>query len=311
MDFVTNMIRVIELVVQMFLLMGVGVLCGKCKWMNAEGASQMTGILLKVVTFCVIVGSFVTVEYSAEKLRYLLTAASACLVCTFLAYFLFFPFFRKQDAKRRSVLHFGVVFSNCGFMSLPLVSALFGAEGVFVVSMYVAVFQILSWTLGVKIYGQFDSKKALRQILLNPGVISVAAGLPLFFLGVNLPNLILSPMNMLADLNTPVAMVITGFYLSKMTLQIQKGDFALLMASLMRLLLVPAIMLGLMYALQIRGFLLAACIVPICAPSASNTSLFAVMCGSDQIYASRMVSICTLLSVLTMPLLIALAQITG
>lgn len=306
----SNILQVVELVVQMFLLMGVGVVCGKCKWMNTDGAKQMTDILLKVVTFCVIVGSFVTVDYSVEKLEALLTAVIACLVCTFLGYFIFFPFFKKREVSRRSVLHFGVVFSNCGFMSLPLVSSLLGAEGVFVVSMYVAVFQILSWTLGVKVYHQFDSKNAVKKILLNPGVISVAVGLPLFFLQIKFPSIIMEPMNMLADLNTPMAMLVTGYYLSKMTLKIEKGDGALLICSLMRLILVPAIMFGLLYAANVRGFLLVACMVPICAPSASNTSLFAVMCGADQIYASRMVSICTLLSVFTMPVIIALAQTT-
>ncbi len=290
--------------------MGVGVLSGKCKWMDTTGAKQMTNLLLKVVTFCVIVGSFVTVDFSAEKVKNLLVGVGACLFCTFLGTFIMTPFFKNHPDDRRRVLRFGVGFSNCGFMSLPLVSAILGAEGVFVVSMYVGVFQILSWTLGVKVYDFFDSKKAIKQIFFNPGIISVAVGLPLFFLQVKFPPVLMEPMNMLADLNTPVAMIVTGYYLSQMTLKIQKGDFALLVASAFRLLIVPAMVFALLYGVGIRGFLLVACIIPVCAPSASNTSLFAVMCGADQIYASRLVSICTLLSILTMPLFIALAQMT-
>jgi predicted permease len=115
---------------------------------------------------------------------------------------------------------------------------------------------------------------------------------------------------MLADLNTPVAMVVTGYYLSKMTLKIQKGDDCLLLAAFLRLVVIPLCTFGVLYLLGLRGFLLTTCMVPVCAPTASNTSLFAVMFGGDQVYASRLVSICTLLSIFTMPLIIALAQTT-
>jgi predicted permease len=289
--------------------MGVGVLCGKCKWLDDMGAKQMTNLLLKVVTFCVIVESFLLVDFSAQKVKSLLIGGGACFVCTLVGILVLIPFFRRQEKNRQSVLRFGVTFSNCGFMSLPLVSALMGPEGVFTVSVFVAVFQCFCWTLGVKIYHRFD-KKALKKIIFNPGVISVLVGLPLFLFDVNCPDIILSPLGMLADLNTPVAMVVTGYYLSKMTLKIQKGDDCLLLAAFLRLVVIPLCTFGVLYLLGLRGFLLTTCMVPVCAPTASNTSLFAVMFGGDQVYASRLVSICTLLSIFTMPLIIALAQTT-
>ncbi len=309
MSLFSNVFSVVQLVFQLFLLMGVGVLCGKCKWLDDMGAKQMTNLLLKVVTFCVIVESFLLVDFSAQKVKSLLIGGGACFVCTLVGILVLIPFFRRQEKNRQSVLRFGVTFSNCGFMSLPLVSALMGPEGVFTVSVFVAVFQCFCWTLGVKIYHRFD-KKALKKIIFNPGVISVLVGLPLFLFDVNCPDIILSPLGMLADLNTPVAMVVTGYYLSKMTLKIQKGDDCLLLAAFLRLVVIPLCTFGVLYLLGLRGFLLTTCMVPVCAPTASNTSLFAVMFGGDQVYASRLVSICTLLSIFTMPLIIALAQTT-
>ncbi len=305
-----NAVSVISLVFQLFLLMGIGILCSKCGWIDGIGTKQMTNVLLKVVTFCIIVESFLSVEYSKEKVMHLLGAAVAYLICTGVTLVVLLPFFRKTDQEKQPILRYGVLFSNCGFMSLPLVSALLGAEGVFIVSMYVAMFQIATWTLGVKVYGSFDSSKALKQILLNPGVISVLVGLPLFFFHLELPEILTAPMGMLADLNTPMAMIVTGFYLSKMAMKIQKGDGAIIMASVLRLIVIPLMVIGLLYLIGIRGFLLVACTVPICAPSASNTSLFAVIFHKDQVYASRMMSICTLLSIITMPFVIALAQTT-
>ncbi|MBQ6818688.1 MAG: AEC family transporter [Clostridia bacterium] len=310
MNLLSNAWDVAQLVIQLFLLMSVGILCDKCKWINADGAKQMTNVLLKVVTFCIIVNSFVSVEYSKEKLMHLLAGAVACTVCTLVGLCLAAPVFCKTPADQRAVLRFGTMFSNCGFMSLPLVSAILGVDGVFVVSIFVALFQVLCWTVGVKIYGHFDSKRAIKQIFLNPGTISVLFGLPLFFLQVKFPSLIMEPMGMLCDLNTPVAMIVTGFYLSKMTLKLQKGDGLLFLGASLRLVIVPMITLGILYLLGIRGNLLVACMIPSCAPSASNTSLFAVMFGGNEIYASRFVSISTILSVITMPFIVALAQLT-
>ena len=99
---------VAQLVIQLFLLMGVGVLCGKCKWMNTDGAKQMTNILLKVVTFCVIVNSFVSTDFSTEKAMHLLVGAATCAICTIVGLVVLLPFFRKTAKDQQSVLRFGV-----------------------------------------------------------------------------------------------------------------------------------------------------------------------------------------------------------
>ncbi len=305
-----NVLEVAKQVLQLFLLMGAGVLCGKVQWLHEVGAKQMTNILVKLITFCVIVESFATVAFSTEKLKQMAITVGACLLCTLIGGICSAVLFRKSKKSFQSVLKFGTVFSNCGFMSLPLVSAILGAEGVFIVSIYVGVFQCLCWTYGVGIYHYFDKSKAVKQIVMNPGIIGIVVGLPIFIFKLSCPSLILQPIQMLADMNTPMAMLVTGFYLGKMTLKLQKGDGYIFLGIVFRLLIIPFSVLGILYAFGVRGFLLVACMIPICAPTASNTSLFAVLFGQDEVYASRMVSLCTLFSIITMPLVVAVAQLT-
>lgn len=310
MNLMGNVLEVGKQVLQLFLLMGTGILCGKAKWIQEDGTKQMTNILVKLVTFCVIVESFATVEFSTEKVKQMGIAAIACLLCTFLGGIVSSLVFRKSQQSFQSVLKFGTIFSNCGFMSLPLVSALLGAEGVFVVSIFVGVFQCLCWTYGVGIYHYFDKSKALKQIIMNPGILGILVGLPIFVCKVSCPSILLSPIQMLADMNTPMAMLVTGFYLGKMNLKWQKGDGYITLGILLRLVVIPFSVMGILCACGVRGFVLVACMVPVCAPSASNTSLFAVLFGQDEVYASRMVSLCTLCSILTMPFVVAIAQLT-
>lgn len=305
-----NILEVAKQVLQLFILMGVGVLCGRAKWFSVDGAKQMTSILLKPVLFCIIVESFVSVEFTKETAGYLLTGVVACIVCTIIGGVIASLTFHKAPSSMEAVLKFGTVFSNCGFMSLPLVDALLGSVGVFVVSIYVGVFQCLCWTYGVAIYHYFDKKKAIKQIFCNPGIISITVGLILFFAKVKLPDIVMQPVEMLADLNTPLAMLVTGFYLSKMKVRLQKGDGQIMLSTLLRLVVIPLLTMGVLYCMKIRGFLLVACMVPICAPAASNTSLFAVMFDQDEVYASRLISVCTFLSIFTMPVIVAIAQLT-
>ena len=139
-------------------------------------------------------------------------------------------------------------------------------------------------------------------------MIGIVIGVTLFFLKVKLPYILASPVGFMADLNTPLAMVITGYYLKNLELKITKDDIYVAMCCVLRLAIVPLATFGIMYSLGLRGTLLCCAVLPAAAPSASNTTLFAVTFGGDGNYASRIVSITTLLSLITIPLIMALVQ---
>ena len=77
----------------------------------------------------------------------------------------------KEEARRR-VLQFATVFSNCGYMALPLQSAILGQTGVFYGAAYIAVFNLVNWTYGLFLMGGSEVKFSIKKILINPGVIA-------------------------------------------------------------------------------------------------------------------------------------------
>ena len=308
MSLIQNILEVAQQVAVLFLLMAVGVVLAKTKKLTDAGIREMTHLLLTIVTVCVIVESFLTVEFSKERLGEMLISAACSVFSVAAGALLTKPLFRKVPGERQ-VLRFGTCFSNCGYMALPLVSALFGNEGVFLVSIYLAVFQVCLWTYGVTLFPSPDGKgRSFKKALLNPGVIGILIGLPLFLLHLSVPQMVLSPVAFLADLNTPLAMIITGFYLAASKLKLFAKDIRIIWASLLRLLVVPLLLLALLKVCRVSSALLPILMVPACTPSASVTTLFAVEFGGDEETASRMITISTLLSILTMPLVIALAQ---
>lgn len=303
-----NILDVSQQVLILFSLMMIGLVFGKLKLFTDEGIKQMTKLLFNVVTVCIILNSFSSVEFTKQRLSEMGYMVLTCVVATFLGFLITLPLYKKTSPQRRGALKFASVFSNCGFMAIPLAQGLFGEEGVFYVSIFMCTFQILIWTLGIVLINGGKGKISIKKIVINPGVIGIILGVTVFFLRIRLPYVVTTPVEFMANLNTPLAMVITGYYLKNLVLKITKEDIYVGICCLIRLVIVPLMTFGIMYLLGLRGTILCCAVLPAAAPSASNTTLFAVTFGGDGDYASRIVSISTLLSLITIPLIMALAQ---
>lgn len=302
-----NFITVGQQVLILFILIGVGVVCGKVRFLSSSSAKHLTNIVLYFVTPCVVIDAFQR-DFDPALLQNLgVTALCAILVHAFSVLIVTFVFRDKEDS-RRCVLRFGTVFSNCGFMSIPLQAALLGADGVFYGAAFVAVFNLVLWSYGLLVMSGDKKTLSPKHLLLNPGVIGVAAGVLIFLFSVHLPEVLSTPINYMASLNTPLPMIIIGFYLSRTNLIAALRDKRAYVAILLRLAAVPLLTLFLMYACGIRGVVLVACVIAAAAPVAAATTMFAAKFDRDTSLSVNLVSLSTLFSIVTMPLIVGLAQ---
>lgn len=291
----------------MLLLILAGFLAAKCKWIGEDGVQQMINLLFYIVTPMVIIDSFLSVEYSSARLYSLLLMAGCAALVHLIGAVVSLLAYRREPQEKRAVLRCIVIFSNCGFMSLPLALALFGETGVFYVSIYVVVHNIIIWTAGIRLFDK--GAVSVRKALINPGTVGVAIGLPLFLSGLALPKIMTQAVASLASLNTPLAMIVMGYYLSRTALRIIPGDGKRLCCMLLRLIVVPAIALAALWALPLPQEVFLACMLPACAPAASNGMMFASKFGGDVDSASRMVSVSTVLSIFTIPVFMTVARL--
>ena len=118
----------------------------------------------------------------------------------------------------------------------------------------------------------------------------------------------MTPISSIAAINTPLAMVVTGQLLCGISLKPCREDIGIIAACALRLLVIPLCSLGILWLLGIKGLPLAACSVPMCAPAATYTVMFAKRYNTNGELASRLMSICTLLSIFTMPVVISVAR---
>ena len=291
----------------LFMLLAVGFAMGKFHWLDDKGTAGISNILLYIVTPSILLTSFQR-EFVAADFRNFGLVLLVAFLLQFLLIGSSYLFIRDTDEQRRRILRFAAIFSNCGYMGYPLMQALVGKVGVYYGSAYVVGFTILTWTLGVYMISGGKNQLRLRPLLCNPGVLGTIAALALYLLQIKLPGILMTPLEHISNLNTPLPMIVIGYQLSQADLKKVFQGVNTLIAVFMRLVISPLLALGLCFLLDLRGDVAIVLMVAASTPPAALLGMFAVKYKSDASTASSMVSGVTALSVLTMPLFVGLAQ---
>lgn len=204
----SNLLTVTGQVGTLFLMMGVGFALAKLGKLTEQARGQLSYLLLYIVCPCVMVDCF-QVERTPDLVREVALGAALATVCYVVYLLIALFFFRRESPDVRDCLRFGTVYGNIGFMGIPLVQSILGADAVIYGALSLAAFNLTLWTLGVLVMGgkqAFSVKKAA----VNPGVLGLAVSLLLFLGNVRLPAVLGSAVSFLSDLNTPLAMVVIG-----------------------------------------------------------------------------------------------------
>lgn len=294
-------------VVMLYLVVLVGFVSDKLKLFTEETARKVTTLLLYVVVPFMIVNSFLSIEKTDETVRQFFISLILAFATHFIAIAINTFFFRKKN-DLNPIFKYASIYGNVGYMALPLAQALLGAEGLFYCSNAIIAFYMIVFTHGASLMSKEEQKINIKKIFFNPGVLGVAIGLPLFLLEVELPSLMMEPIEMMASLNTPIGMLIFGTYLANTDLKTMFTEKRIYLVALIKLLIVPLVCVGLYSLLGVSGVLLTACAISASVPCASNTFMFAAQYGRDTGVASKTTALVSFISIITMPFIIALAQ---
>ena len=293
-------------IIIMFFLICAGQVAVRLKLVSGDTPRQMSSLLVYFVVPVVMVVAFQT-DYDPDSAMNLLYGILIGVAVHLLAIGISQLVFRKGTERNR-ILRYGVVYSNCGFMCLPLLSAALGQTGVFLGSAYIVSLNIFVWIHGVYMISGDRSRISVRKALLSPGVIGAVCALALYLLKLRLPPIAIEGLTHLANLNTPVAMLIIGMQLDFSTLGGLLKTPAILRAIAVRLLVMPLIVMTAIYFLPVAHELKLTVLIQSAAPVAANTTLFATMFRKDHALASGYVTLSTLLALATMPLVILLFE---
>jgi predicted permease len=296
---------VIQQIFIIFILIGVGFLAAKFGILREDGARQITDLLLIIVIPCVIIMAFQS-SFERSLIKNLLIAALLAALTHTAGILISKLVFRNEAPERKLMLVYSTVFYNAGFFSLPLLRALLGETGVLYGSVFVAVFNLFAWTYGIRLMnGENGASK--WKTFLNPGIISLLIALALVLFNIRLPDVVQTTLRYITGLHTPLAMIIIGCQFYLMWRNFNLRDLALWKTVLARNILIPLIMLALIFYLAQDKTLFFASVITASAPTATNTILFATKYRQDVNTAVQTVILTTLLTIISIPLIMALA----
>ena len=287
----------------LLLMMCVGFLAGKTKVMTSESNHSLSVLINKITTPCMVLYSAVCNEHAltnAQVLQLIGLAAASYVILMVLAKIVV-AIIRPERASR-GLYEFVMIFSNLGFIGIPVISAVYGTSAVFYISIFIMVFFFMLYTYGVCLIQEISIKNANFRQMLSPMMIASMLSIILYLCNVRLPVLVTDAMNSISQICTPGAMLLIGSTLAGIPLKGLFSNWRLFVVAAAKLFLAP-IVINLVMRLVIRDELILGVVTLVAAmPVASNMSLLAAQYGKDEDFAAIVTFLTTVCSVLTIPL---------
>ncbi len=298
-------------IVLMFILMAVGFLVNKIGFLHVQTSDDLTNILLTVIGPCLIVKAFEQ-RFSQQRLHQLLIVGGAVIVSYLVQVVLSPLVFKKvSDDNTRHIMIYSSIYPNVGFLGIPLASALFGNNGVFFAVVSMAVFNIFNWSHGVTVFRKKVQSfwLVLKQIIINPNIIAIIIGMIIFVFSLHLPSLVDQAVSYIGSANTPLSMIVVGSSLANAKFDRKSVAPPVIGSILLRNLIYPILTLFILLLFKISGVALSVSLLLAACPVASLGVLFTLQAHRDVSPAVSAMSLSTILSLVTIPLVFGIAQL--
>ncbi len=302
-------VTILKQTIIMLILIMSGVLCAKTGIISKEANKDLSKFLLQVINPVVIFMSYQT-DYKPELVRNLLITFGMSVLSFLIVIGASYILVRKKEDRDTEIERFSSVYSNCGFMGIPLVTALFGDEGVFYLAAFITVFNIFAWTHGIiMISGEKNFRQAIK-VLYSPTVISIALGLLTFFLQIRLPEIPYKALEHLKAVNTPLAMVVSGVTMSETKILSLLKKVRVYYICFLKLILLPFILIVIFSLMSsfVENKVIMTVIVAAAAPPAAMCTLQCIRYGKNSLFSSEIFTFGTVLSIGTLPLVVKLTE---
>lgn len=317
----------------MLVLIAVGALCFRLGLLSKETTGQISSLVLKVVNPIVILMSFQR-DMDPDLVENLGWTFLLALVAYLLAFAVSYLCIRQKEGRETVIERFSTVYSNCGFMGIPLVQAMFGYEGVFYLTAFIATFNAFVWSHGVMMMSGQKSFGSLLKVLRSPAIIAIALGLVMFATQITLPampddpsvwddlpmwkqavlnvgGLLREAFEMIGSLNTPLAMFVAGATIIQTNLKHVIQQPRIFYICFLRLIALPVLTMVVFLLFPADTIVEMTVLAAASAPCAAICTMMALSYQRNASYASEIFGVSTLLSITTMPVMMVLYEHLG
>lgn len=276
-----------EQIVELFIMIFMGFAIVKAGIVKDEESKVLSKIVLYLVIPCVIVNAF-QVDYTAQTVKGLMIAFVASVILQIILLIIVAVMGKVLSLNEVEVA--SVYYSNSGNLIVPIVTFILGKEWVLYGCVFMSVQLVFLWTHCKKIISR-ERSYDWKKIVLNINMISIAAGVVLFFTRIRLPEVIDNTIGAVGNMIGPASMIVTGMLFAGMNLKQIFANKRVYFVSFLRMLVVPLIALVLIKGSRLANLsadapkIMLIVFLAVITPSASTVTQMCQVYGNDSQYA--------------------------
>lgn len=292
----------------LFIYIIVGFIAARVKVIDEDVVKKINRVLMNICLPAMIISSVLNTELKMSIGDVALFFGFSVLmqIILLLIGYILSPVYVKKKADR-GLYVFMTAFGNTGFMGIPVITALFGNDAVFLVSIAMIPFFLFVYSIGIILLrGETKGEKSGFGFLLNPALVSTFIAVLLFFIKLDLPKPVLDAADGLSGALVPLSMVVIGANIGMSRFSDLYADWRMYVLSFIKLILSPVLMFLICRNFVQDEMFLGVLVVSSAMPVAALASMLSIEYNGNTAAASRGVFITTLLSLASIPFVLKL-----
>jgi predicted permease len=284
----------------------VGFVAAKKGIFSPEARRDMTNEIIYIILPCNIFHSFET-SLSPDKLIQCAIVFAIAVGAQILYMVINKVAYNRYPLEQRVVMQYATIVNNASFMGLPVIESVFGSTGILYGSVVLVPIRLFMWTSGLSLFTKTEKKQQYKKLATHPCIWAVILGFLYLFSPVRLPAVLSDTIGMVGSSTTLLSMFIVGTILSEVDYR-AIFDKACFYYSLIRLIGIPAVIYAVLKLLGIDPVVVGVSVLSTAMPAATMTAMLSDKYGKDSKFASKLIFVSTLLSLVTLPAVAAVLK---
>lgn len=295
--------RMLEQQLELIFLIAIGIILNKTRVITDKSRGSISDLLINLMLPASVLGAFLSTErFTPELMQNCIAIFLISIVTHALTVLFGGRIFRCCGKEKEAIMHYGMIVPNTAFIGIPVAGALFGDTGLLYTSVYFIPSEICMWTFALALFKKNENINIFKAIMTTPAADAVFLGLIILISGISLPRFITNGILSLGSCTTPVSMLVIGAILAD-------ADYKKIISApifsftIVRLVVFPLIIFVFMKLMSVDDTVLGIGLVMAAMPAAAATSILADKYNADAEFATNIVVMSTIFSIVTIPLI--------
>lgn len=296
----------------LILMLALGFVCARRKYISKSSAIDISKLIVNVLNPALIIsGAFHARPTDSMQVLGKVAIISLLMFLCLIAISYLYNIIMGNKKPHSGLYNLMMVFSNLGFIGMPIVQSLYGPSAIIYVSVFILIYNLLIYTYGIVIIQATGerlitlSRKEKISRILNPGVLSCIIAVLLVTFSIKPSVFCVNFFSYLANGAILLSLMMVGISLERFNLIDILNDTRVFTFSILKMLLIPLCTAMCVHFAGWTGVIPGVLVLMISMPVGNMPTMLAMEYGADDSLCAKGVAITTILSLVTLPVIVS------